>query len=92
MLSDLRSLAEKVKDILRLKEMDPNSWTVRDVGDIAIRLEKAQGEETLWTSSAKPIATATGTISSGSSRNSDHCFISAVPQTGHFLKDCPTNR
>jgi hypothetical protein len=44
-----KSLADKVKDILRVKEMDPNSWTVQDVGDIAIRLEKAQGEETLWT-------------------------------------------
>jgi hypothetical protein len=43
----LKSLADKVKDILRMKEMDPNAWTVKDVGDIAIRLEKAQGEESL---------------------------------------------
>jgi hypothetical protein len=32
-----KTLANKVKDILRVKEMDPNSWTVKDVGDIAIR-------------------------------------------------------
>jgi hypothetical protein len=49
-----KSLADKVKDILRVKEMDPNSWTVQDVGNIAIRLEKAQGEETLWTTT-KPV-------------------------------------
>jgi hypothetical protein len=39
-----KSLADKVKDILRMNEMDPNAWTVKDVGDIAIRIEKAQGE------------------------------------------------
>jgi hypothetical protein len=32
-----KSLADKVKDMLRMKEMDPNQWTVKDVGDIAIR-------------------------------------------------------
>jgi hypothetical protein len=45
------TLADKVKDILRIKEMDPNEWTVKEVGDMTIRLEKAQGEESLWTSS-----------------------------------------
>ena len=83
-----KSLSEKVKDILRLKEMDPNSWTVRDVGDIAIRLEKAQGEETLWASNAKSIATVTGTVSSGSSQKSANKFFKCG-QTGHYLKDCP---
>jgi hypothetical protein len=48
-----------VKDILRVKEMDPNSWTVQVVGDIAIRLEKAQGEETLWTTT-KPVVVPSG--------------------------------
>jgi hypothetical protein len=46
-----RTLADKVKNNLRIKEMDLNEWTVKEVGDIAIRLEKAQGEESLWTSS-----------------------------------------
>jgi hypothetical protein len=50
-----KTLADKVRDILRIKEMDSNEWTVKEVGDIAIRLEKAQGEESLWTSS-KPTA------------------------------------
>jgi hypothetical protein len=50
-----KSLADKVKDMLRMKEMDPNQWTVKDVGDIAIRLKKAQREESLWTTS-KPSA------------------------------------
>jgi hypothetical protein len=49
-----KSLADKVKDIVRVKEMDPNSWNVQDVGDIAIRLEKEQGEETFWTTT-KPV-------------------------------------
>jgi hypothetical protein len=31
-----KSLADKVKDISRMNEMDPNAWTVKDVGDIAI--------------------------------------------------------
>jgi len=46
-----KTLADKVKDIVRIKEMDPNEWTIKEVGDIAIRLEKAQGEESLWTTS-----------------------------------------
>ena len=83
-----KSLSEKVKDILRLKEMDPNSWTVRDVGDIAIRLEKAQGEETLWASNAKSIATVTGSITSGSSQKSaNQCF--KCGSTDHFQRNCP---
>jgi hypothetical protein len=49
-----KSLADKVKDILRVKEMDPNSWTVQDVGSTAIKLEKAEGEETSWTTT-KPV-------------------------------------
>ena len=64
MLFEPKSLADKVKDILRVKEMDPNSWTVQDVGDIAIRLEKAQGEETLWTTT-KPVVVPSG-VSGGS--------------------------
>jgi hypothetical protein len=38
-----KSLADKVKDILRVKEMDPNAWTVKDVRDIAIRLGRHKG-------------------------------------------------
>jgi hypothetical protein len=53
-------LADKVKDILRVKEMDPNAWTVKDVGEIAIRLEKAQGEETLWTTTTKTAVVPSG--------------------------------
>jgi hypothetical protein len=63
-----KSLADKVEDMLRMKEIDPNQWTVKDVGDIAIRLEKAQGEESLWTTS-KPSASAVlpSGVSGGSS-------------------------
>jgi hypothetical protein len=59
-----KTLADKVKDILRVKEMDPNSWTVKDVGDIAIRLENAQGEETLWTTT-KSVVVGSGVSNGG---------------------------
>jgi hypothetical protein len=49
-----KTLADKGKDILRIKEMDPNEWVVKEVGDIAIRLEKAQGKESLWTTQKRP--------------------------------------
>jgi hypothetical protein len=62
-----KALADKVKDILRMKEMDPNAWTVKDVGDIAIRLEKAQGEESLWTTSKPTARGLPSTMSDGSS-------------------------
>jgi hypothetical protein len=83
-----KSLADKVKDILRVKEMDPNSWTVQDVGDIAIRLEKAQGEETLWTTT-KPVVVPSG-VSGGSGfvKNTGiTCFGCGRP--GHIQKRCP---
>jgi hypothetical protein len=77
-----------VKDILRVKEMDPNSWTVHDVGDIAIKLEKAQGEETLWTTT-KPVVVPSG-VSGGSG------FVKNTGVTrfgcgrpGHLQKRCP---
>jgi hypothetical protein len=65
-----KSMADKVKDILKTKEMDPNAWTVKDVGDIAIRLEKAQGEESLWTTSKPSASVLPSTVSSGSSLKS----------------------
>jgi hypothetical protein len=83
-----KSLADKVKDILRVKEMDPNSWTVQDVGDIAIRLEKAQGEKTLWTTT-KPVVVPSG-VSGGSGfvKNTGvTCFGCGRP--GHIQKRCP---
>jgi hypothetical protein len=82
-----KSLADKVKDILRVKEMDPNSWTVQDVGDIAIRLGKAQGEETLWTTT-KPVVVPSG-VSGGSGfvKNTGiTCFGCGRP--GHIQKRC----
>jgi hypothetical protein len=42
-----KSLADKVKDILRMKDMDPNASTVKYVGDTAIRLEKGTGRGVL---------------------------------------------
>jgi hypothetical protein len=83
-----KSLADKVKNILRVKEMDLNSWTVQDIGDIAIRLEKAQGEETLWTTT-KPIVVSSG-VSSGSAfvkTTGVTCFGCGRP--GHIQKRCP---
>jgi hypothetical protein len=76
-----------VKGILRLKEMDPNSWTIQDVGDIAIRLEKAQGEETLWTTT-KPVVVPSGVSGdSGFVRNTGiTCFECGRP--GHIQKRC----
>jgi hypothetical protein len=83
-----KTLADKVKDILRVKEMDPNSWTVHDVGDIAIRLEKAHGEETLWTTT-KPVVVPSG-VSGGSAsvkNTAVTCFGCGRP--GHIQKRCP---
>jgi hypothetical protein len=82
------SLADKVKDILRVKEMDRNFWTVQDVGDIAIWLEKAQGGKTLWTTT-KPIVVSFG-VSGGSGfvKNTGvTCFGCGRP--GHIQKRCP---
>src|SRR6476620_4645119 len=62
-----KTLADKVKDILRMKEMDPNAWTIKAVGDIAIRLEKAQGEESLWTTSKPSASGSPSAMSDGSS-------------------------
>jgi hypothetical protein len=38
-----KSLAHKVKDILRMMEMDPNAWIVKDVRDFAIRVREGTG-------------------------------------------------
>jgi hypothetical protein len=35
------------------KELDPLEWKVEMVGDIALRIEKARGEESLWSSKPK---------------------------------------
>jgi hypothetical protein len=84
----LKTLADKVKDILRVKKMDLNFWTIQDVGDIAIRLEKAQGEETLWTTT-KPVVVPSGVSGgSGFGKNTDvTCFGCGRP--GHIQKRCP---
>jgi hypothetical protein len=85
-----KSFADKVKDILRMKEMDLNAWTVKDVGDIAIRLEKAQGEESLWTTS-KPASTSVlpSVVSSGSSGKSPTVTCYNCGRTGHMKNWCP---
>jgi hypothetical protein len=84
-----KSLADEVKDILRVKEMDPNAWTVKDVGDIAIRLEKAQGEETLWTTTTKSVVVPSG-MSSGSGFVKDTTLTCHnCGRTGHIKKRCP---
>jgi hypothetical protein len=82
------SLADKVKDILRVKEMDPKSWTVQDVGDIAIELEKAQGEETLSTTT-KPVVVPSG-VSDGSGfvKNTGVTYF-RCGRPGHIQKRCP---
>ena len=84
-----KPLADKVKDILRIKEMDPNEWTVKEVGDIAIRLEKAQGEESLWTTS-KPNASVlpSAVMSSGSSLKNTTVTCYNCGRTGHMAKNC----
>jgi hypothetical protein len=85
-----KSLADKVKDILRMKEMDPNAWTVKDVGDITIRLEKTQGEESLWTTS-EPASTSVlpSVVSSGSSGKSPALTCYNCGRTGHMKNRCP---
>jgi hypothetical protein len=85
-----KSLADKVKDILRTKEMDPNAWTVKDVGDIAIRLEKAQGEDSLRTTS-KPASTSVlpSVVASGSSGKSPAVTCYNCRCTGHMKNWCP---
>jgi hypothetical protein len=85
-----KSLADKVKDILRMKEMDPNAWTVKNVGDIAIRLEKAQGGVFLWTTS-KPASTSVlpSVVSTGSSGKSPAVTCYNCGRTGHMKNRCP---
>jgi hypothetical protein len=85
-----KSLADKVKDILRMKDMDPNQWTVKDVGDIAIRLEKAQGEESLWTTS-KPSASVVlpSGVSGGSSTKNTSVTCYHCGRFGHMKNKCP---
>jgi hypothetical protein len=83
-----KTLADKVKDILRVKEMDLNSWTFQDVGDIAIRLKKAQGEETLWTTT-KPAVVPSG-VSGGSGFVKNTCVTCfGCGRPGHIQKPCP---
>jgi hypothetical protein len=80
-----KTLADKVKDILRVKEMDLNSWTVQNVGDIAIRLEKAQGEETLGTTT-KPVVVPSG-VSGGSGfvKNTEEVILIDCPKCHNYL-------
>jgi hypothetical protein len=83
-----KALAERVKDILRIKEMGPNLWTVKDVGDIAIRLEKAQGEESLWTSSH--YSAGPSGVSNGSFSKSTNVTCYGCGKEGHIKRNCPT--
>jgi hypothetical protein len=83
-----KSLADKVKDILRMKEMDPNAWTVKDVGDIAIRLEKAQGEESLWTTSKPSTSVLPSVMSSGGSMKNPSITCYNCGRTGHMKSQC----
>jgi hypothetical protein len=83
-----KSLADKVKDILRMKEMDPNAWTVKDVGDIAIRLEKAQGEESLWTTSKPSTSVLPSVMSSGGSMKNPSITCYNCGRTGHIKSQC----
>jgi hypothetical protein len=85
-----KSLADKVKDILRMKEMDPNQWTVKDVGDIAIRLEKAQGEEFLWTTSKPSVSVVLPSgVSGGSSTKNTSVTCYHCGRLGHMKNKCP---
>jgi hypothetical protein len=83
-----KSLADKVKNILRVKEMDPNSWTVQDVGDIAIKLEMAQGEETLWTTTKTVVVPSGVSGGSGFVKNTG-ITCSGCGRPGHIQKRCP---
>jgi hypothetical protein len=85
-----KSLADKVIDMLRMKEMDLNQWRVKDVGDIAIRLEKAQGEEFLWTIS-KPSASVVlpSGVSGGSSTKNTSVTCYHCGRLGHMKIKCP---
>jgi hypothetical protein len=70
--------------------MDLNSWTVKTVGDVAISLEKAQGEEALWTTNTTVVVLST--MSNGSaakSRSSITCL--RYGQQGHMQNKCPVH-
>lgn len=63
--------------------MDPNEWKVSDVGEIAIRLEKAQGEESLWSTSnvtSVPFVSCEG----DSSKSTVRCF--GCGKEGHIKR------
>jgi hypothetical protein len=83
-----KTLANKVKDILRIKEMDRNEWTAKDVGDIAIRLEKAQGEESLWTSSKPTASGGPSAMSNGSSAKNSTVTCYKCGRIGHMKSQC----
>jgi hypothetical protein len=60
----------------------------QDVGDIAIRLEKAQGEETLWTTTKPVVIPFEVSGGSGFVKNTGvTCFGCGRP--GHIQKRCP---
>jgi hypothetical protein len=71
-----------------MKEMDPNAWTVKDVGDIAIRLEKAQGEESLWTTSKPTASGVPSAMSDGSSLKKSTVTCYKCGRIGHMKNQC----
>jgi hypothetical protein len=83
-----KTLADKVKDILRIKEMDPNEWTVKEVGIIAIHLEKAQEEESLWTSSKPTASGGPSAMSNGSSAKNATVTCYKCGRIGHMKSQC----
>jgi hypothetical protein len=78
-----KPLANKVKVILRIKEMDPNEWTV---GNILIRSEKAQGEESLWTTSKPTVSGVPSAVCNGSSLKNATVTCYKFGWTGHIKK------
>jgi hypothetical protein len=68
-----KGMQEQVKTHLTNKELDPLEWKVERVRDIALRIEKARGEESLWSSKPKASLKPQPQKTSGAQKDAKTC-------------------